>query len=381
MMIQKKGLWILLCLGTYIYGMKLDHISYDVAYCYIQKGLTFQDIGHLKQVSRGCNSLYDQRKICPHFNNLICNTYACSRLAKNYYACTKALAHFADKKSKRPGEDEKIFQHLWQYHKDIRDRSVMKILKQTFLTSNLKDQMQVYQRYTHNNRKIVQHIIDYGHNLLVQKNIPSASILFSCGSLNIFDLLHRICKDDLLLFYTYLGDIWSNAVTLSNIDLIKILGGGTVDERSFEYIMEYATAPFIITLLQNNILPIDIRDRQEKTILHYAAQHGYEDVIKFALQNGAYVNWCDNKDMTPLHYAMKYGKARAALELFLDIQANLHFKDKKGKKPLDYIKKSRLDDPEVKSGKKEIAILFKPFIEKKKSNNDKIYRNGYQKLQ
>ena len=381
MIIQKRGLWVSLCLGTYVYAMQLGHIPHDVAYYYIQKDLTFQDIGRLKQLSRGCNSLYDQRKICPHFNKLICNTYACSCLAKNYYACTKALAHFADKKSKTPEKDAEIFQHVWQYHKNIRDFSVIKILKQPFFTCNLKDQMQVYQRYTRNNHKIVQHIIDYGHDLLVQKNIPSASLLFSCGSLNIFDLLHKLCKNDVLLFQTYLDNIWSNAAILSNMDLIKILGGGTIDERSFGYMMEYASSAFIITLLQNNILPIEIRDIQEKTILHYAAQHGYEDVIEVALEKGAYVNWRDDKSRIPLHYAIKHGKERAALELFSDIQTNLNFKDNKGKKPLDYIKKSRLDNPEVRNGKKQIALLFKPLIEKKKSKNDKIYHNGYQKLQ
>lgn len=52
--------------------------------------------------------------------------------------------------------------------------------------------------------------------------------------------------------------------------------------------------------------PLDyknIKDKYDKTGLHYAAYLGYEDITEYFVHNGFNINSIDNLERTPLHYA------------------------------------------------------------------------------
>ena len=52
---------------------------------------------------------------------------------------------------------------------------------------------------------------------------------------------------------------------------------------------------------------INARDNGGHTLLHYVIWHGYIDIVRILLDNGADINARDNSGRTPLHYAIIYG--------------------------------------------------------------------------
>jgi ankyrin repeat protein len=144
--------------------------------------------------------------------------------------------------------------------------------------------------------------------------------------------------------------------------------------------MTFASPATIYHLIKHNILPYDMVNDHNKSILHYAAEYGYEEVIKLLFEKGSYANSRDDKEMTPLHYAIKNGKSRTTATLFIQTDADLRFTSKKGKTAFDYLRKSKLDNPEVRAGKEGIRTLLSPWMEKNNQKQHKIYRDKYQKL-
>ncbi|KAK3298835.1 uncharacterized protein B0H64DRAFT_83679 [Chaetomium fimeti] len=81
----------------------------------------------------------------------------------------------------------------------------------------------------------------------------------------------------------------------------------------------------------------DIRGRyleKQRTALHYAAEGGYEDVVRALLSAGAPVNVRDGNQKTPLHLAAERGRA-ACVGLLLGHGAEVLAKDAGGRIPLD----------------------------------------------
>jgi ankyrin repeat protein len=68
-------------------------------------------------------------------------------------------------------------------------------------------------------------------------------------------------------------------------------------------------------LLLANPASINDRDREGKTALHYAAQRGHLEVVKFLLDNKADVNAAANNGATPGYLAKGFGKKEVALLL------------------------------------------------------------------
>jgi len=373
-----KMCFICMIIFTSLFPMDLSRITRDVAHAFIQKDLSFQEVSYLKQVSKGCNALYDAEKICPNFAQLSCETYACFRLSKNYYTCTKALAHFASKKQVSE-DDKKKFEHLWQYHKKVRDNNVCRILKYPIINIvSLKDQMAVYRKHYTRSKDVCSHIIEEGELFISQKNIPYVLMIFMCGKLHFFDIL---AKSHFKKCPECTEDILSNTCASNNIEFIRTICGDCINKRSFKYVMTFASSATIYCLIEHNILPYDMVDDHKKSILHYAAEYGYETMIQLLFKKGIYVNPRDDKGMIPLHYAVKNGKLETMTTLFIQNDTDLHFKSKKGKTAFDYTKKSRLDSPDVKAGKEEIRKLLNPFMEQNNRGITKMYPNGYQKLQ
>lgn len=73
----------------------------------------------------------------------------------------------------------------------------------------------------------------------------------------------------------------------------------------------------------------DVTDYWGRTALHYAAEHGYEDLAKLLIEKGANVNAVDAKGDTPLHLAALRGKSDVA-KLLLDHGADVTIKSKDG---------------------------------------------------
>lgn len=66
---------------------------------------------------------------------------------------------------------------------------------------------------------------------------------------------------------------------------------------------------------QNSI--INSIDRLGRTLLHYAAMHGLENIISFLASSGADINIKDQQKLSPTHYAIDY-KLPGILELLTE---------------------------------------------------------------
>jgi ankyrin repeat protein len=85
----------------------------------------------------------------------------------------------------------------------------------------------------------------------------------------------------------------------------------------------------IILLLHHTTASCDIRDKEERTALHYAAQHGHAFVIKTLLASGADVEAKDAQLHTPLMWAVYKGDALSTTML-LFTGADVAAKDEGG---------------------------------------------------
>ncbi|XP_076274793.1 ankyrin repeat domain-containing protein 27-like isoform X2 [Rhynchophorus ferrugineus] len=92
---------------------------------------------------------------------------------------------------------------------------------------------------------------------------------------------------------------------------------GQCNQKLGNLLNEYGQNFIIISCLENNLymiellftldLDINCRDYDGKTALHYAAQHGFQDILMLLINYGADVNITDNDRNTPLHLACDRG--------------------------------------------------------------------------
>ena len=58
-------------------------------------------------------------------------------------------------------------------------------------------------------------------------------------------------------------------------------------------------------LLRTGIFPVDVRDDNDKTPLHYAALNGADEVFQLLVDNKADLDALDGVGATPLHFAVR----------------------------------------------------------------------------
>ncbi len=80
---------------------------------------------------------------------------------------------------------------------------------------------------------------------------------------------------------------------------------------------------------------VDTRDKNGRTLLFLAAEHGHEAGLHELLKLGADVNAKDKAGMRPLHIAAKKGHSRIVLGL-LKYRVNFKVIDNAGRSPLHY---------------------------------------------
>ncbi len=93
----------------------------------------------------------------------------------------------------------------------------------------------------------------------------------------------------------------------------------------------------IRTLLAAHPEWLEIRTETQKTPLHFAAEGGNVDVIRFLLDQGAAVNAKNISGETPLHYATGWCHVEA-VKLLLERKADVHSKTDEGDTPLHYLR-------------------------------------------
>lgn len=373
---RNQYIFLLIVSFLCIHTMGMESLSEDIIRHRIQPYLSFQDISYVKQAS----SVYDKLFDCD--SNFNYSVYACARLEKNYYACTQALVYCAIK------NDKEKFKDLLKYDEDIRNAHADDIIKK----HSIDKLMQFYKhRYNKKKNKIYNDIINQGSKYLIsasetfdQNKIDNAYRLFSCiEGLGLYDLLINAgYKKNSIPLYSLAYEIFDYACKLNKVDLIALLCGGCVTQWSLHFIMLFASSNLLIKLIRQNILSSTAVDDEGKSLLHYAAECGYSNVVEVALNNGAYVNCCDSYKMMPLHYATKYRKKHVVEILIQDPNINISHVDDYGKTAFDYVRKDKLNFPIVKKQKKEIRCILRPYVETARINKQliKSHNNGYQKL-
>ena len=58
-------------------------------------------------------------------------------------------------------------------------------------------------------------------------------------------------------------------------------------------------------LLRSGTFPVDVRDDNDKTPLHYAALNGADEVFQLLVDNKADLDALDGVGATPLHFAVR----------------------------------------------------------------------------
>eukprot|EP01025_Chloroclados_australasicus_P049924 TRINITY_DN5705_c0_g2_i2.p1 TRINITY_DN5705_c0_g2~~TRINITY_DN5705_c0_g2_i2.p1 ORF type:complete len:332 (-),score=62.45 TRINITY_DN5705_c0_g2_i2:273-1157(-) len=81
---------------------------------------------------------------------------------------------------------------------------------------------------------------------------------------------------------------------------------------------------------------VNIKDKEDRTPLHYAIAYNHPKAVESLIAAGANVNAVDNKSNTPLHYACGYAR-RIIIGLLLTQSPALDARNDSGKTPFDLI--------------------------------------------
>jgi len=118
----------------------------------------------------------------------------------------------------------------------------------------------------------------------------------------------------------------------------------------------------IVKLLIANGANINIKASVSKTPLHYAVNIGYMDIAEFLIKEGAVVDVEDGDGMTPLHYAVEESN-RDMIKFLIDKGADINSKNRNGEVALKY--------PYDKDDKEMVEFMLE-----NGADENNIYREG-----
>jgi hypothetical protein len=333
-------------------------LTKEIAQNKIAPFLSLQSIGRIRNASKECNDLYNVVRICPLCNASKCLTPACCVLAKNYYACTKALAHCAQV------GDEVMFQHWWGYHAELRNQSLSVLLKHDDFP--MEERMKAYAQYYDTPKKIRKIIFKDIQAASDCTNFYNLRTLLVGSNLNIFDL-NKECYGRSAELPGKIESVVEAACLYKEISFLRLLSGGTIDSgaidnRLIQLIMTYGSSDLVSELIKIGALGIDIVDSFGKTLLHYVAEYNLHELIMILPKKGISVNSIDAQGMTPLHYAVKNRKLESVKALLESNDVDVFVANKWGKMAFAYASRVHWESDNEKAVRQRIKALLKSHI-------------------
>ena len=117
-----------------------------------------------------------------------------------------------------------------------------------------------------------------------------------------------------------------------------------INEDTKETLLHYTAAQgltqVVKCLLNCGSFPVDVKDENDKTPLHYAALNGADEVFQLLVDNKADIDALDAVGATPLHFAVRWG-SESIVKLILrnkgdEVVRVLDSGDRLGRTPLHY---------------------------------------------
>ncbi len=135
------------------------------------------------------------------------------------------------------------------------------------------------------------------------------------------------------------------AANYGKLNVVKYLvnKGANVNANAVELLLSgtslhcavYSEKLNIVKYLVDKGACVDIKDRHDRTPLHYSALYGSYNVAEYLIQTGANINVEDKNGDTPLHLAAMMGKVDVA-KVLLEYNADVNAKNNEGKMALYY---------------------------------------------
>lgn len=285
---------------------KMTLLIPDLVKEYIQSLISYQDIGRLKQCSTWCNALYNTDQM---------SSFGYRRLADNYYACSKALGHYACM------NNERAFASLWKLHARYRDPH----------KGTLAEHMIEYRGFYDTAEK-VKHSIASQISLLLQNNSKDLAIILSGSNADIVGE-H---------YFSALKKMMLNACRSNNESAVKELYMGVISSKTVPFIMIDAPCGLIEKLIDEKILDSKILDQRDNTLLHCAVFFNRSDIIPMLLQKGVYVNARNKLQETPLHWAVNLYSNNCVVGLLAHPDINTQARNWLNKKASFYVSKRKM---------------------------------------
>ncbi len=352
--------------------------------------LDLQSIGRFSSVSKKlqtCSFVNVYQRIAP---GSICFT----DIARGYNRCTKGLIYFAQQ-NKFP-----VFSFLWSFHAEQRKKEVFDFSPYNLTELSINNYMHIYAKEyeairkakERKNQAIIKQKDKEEKEILkirqdasdkqVRKNYQEINDLkirlkHGCAELshlhdqgiNISGLFPH--KNDKELLYL----LCRNAYKEQELVLLAGKYFAQYQAEMIDYLFYFNKFTLMQGLITNGYLDVNVRSTSGKTVLHLlnykcGCQSDLffkgrcsdpQEMLDALIRLGADVNIADDKGMTVLHYACKHLHVKTIQRLLKVGTIDIEKKNKKNKKPIDYVNYLWKYD-EVGNDRKLVKLLLKSHV-------------------
>lgn len=313
------------------------------------------------------------------------NSVCFGDLADSYDRCTKGLRYFTKKKNIQ------VFKLLWSYHAKQRQEEIRNLYPDCLEGLPLDRYMGIYynefkaiekcktqetKKIQKQKQKDIQEIQkqkqQYIHDLKrsLRNGYGDLQKLHD-GNIDIASLFPH--KDDLELL-SYL------CRNIRNLNELVAVGNEYIvryPAETVDYLLRFRRFNTMMNCIESRIFDVNAQCKSGKTMLHHVSDgcgcycslwtgcYRCADpvgIVNELIQKGADVNAVDNKGMTALHYACKNLHVKTVALLLKCEKIDLFKKDKKKKKPVDYINYFSNEYSGIKNDKKAIKLLLRSYL-------------------